>query len=1199
MSNIEYGLSLSIIDSIFHSSHGYKFLENFSSTTTKVEELLKKKCSVDAGKGLQKHNYNCEHYETSTGVPIDSYSFSLIKKNRVEMVMYNACDNCGKEILKEIKANFKLKLTIKKDNLIPNLQLNYSKLGTAQMTNDYLFWLILIPSKSIILYPQVYRFLLDAMQTIDLEGDHFLTYLENAFQGILTAMSQVQFKIANPEAYLKMVEEIGDLWKPLIDFYIEGGWHHHVMKLNKYVSQRFFLAYVTQVQDKYFKVRGMTSAVKLNSQILETAQKTKDAKTLEKVIFDAPVECLMASSYLVEASLFNQLLDYCENTWIPLASKIEDYESKSRACFAFSEAAGRVSYNPYIISKSLEYVEDGLELAKKHKLTDNIFMGLMKKAELYGFQNDPKAFEYRKEALSYAKKTKNEKHILQAMYNFAIDYQRQNRLEESLEQILAFQEKVKKSPSPEFLQFYAQSLQMQSDIYLKLGYPQKSAETTTELVKLLKQQGRNLSLREEDLTYFENYTKKMSSGLTTDELKDSFNDINDQLQTNLNFLEQSVLPQLAISGPESLEYASSLMNAARTRVMLDDLKQANKELEKAKKIHQTNNNYMGEIDCLSAQARILLKRKKTKKGSKYLDDVLNKKEQHNINDLSYVMDLTLMGYILRSDKKFYDALEHFEKACKTGISLAENRGLETTRTLYSGVIGNTIDLYCETTLMLAKKRSKDFSSLLLSCLELVETYRNREIINKFNVEPEIEGCPQTKQLFEKENEIVSKLAEIDYYLELMKEKVESGEWSKEEANKDRSRLIQRKDELNNKIERIRGNIYLECLNVNQFPKPLSVNLLEQINTILQKDDSRAIIDFILIPKIKSQMQMDILVGFDAKNLEKMSEFLEEDSKQYSEANQFTVLAYLIDKEEVVIDHLDIDSDKLVTLCDNLVGAIDKGESKSLARLTSKMYGQVIPKKIQSKLNSSKYDSLTIIPDKLLHTIPWEIIGDSTGKLGLQYNLSKSFGLNLFRTCFHQKSLKAEKGTDGKVILLGNPTGDLPGSEQEVKKIAELLKKKKIPFKLLLKDQVKHQPVLKQFGKAYPIIHFAGHGNYLKANPQLSFLYLNDYNLTAHEIGSLKSPAMMAILSACETGVTRLIDGAEILGLIRSLQLASIPTVIATNWRVFDESAAYFIEQFYRFYLNKEPVGKSLQNARKKTAEKYPDLVHWGAYTLYE
>jgi CHAT domain-containing protein len=97
---------------------------------------------------------------------------------------------------------------------------------------------------------------------------------------------------------------------------------------------------------------------------------------------------------------------------------------------------------------------------------------------------------------------------------------------------------------------------------------------------------------------------------------------------------------------------------------------------------------------------------------------------------------------------------------------------------------------------------------------------------------------------------------------------------------------------------------------------------------------------------------------------------------------------------------------------------------------------------------------------------------------------------------------------------------------------------------------------------YRIVHFATHGLINSRRPQLSGIVLSlvdeqglpqDGFLRAHDIYNLRLGADLVVLSACQTGLGKMVRGEGLVGLVRGFMRAGAPRVAASLWNVKDEA----------------------------------------------
>jgi CHAT domain-containing protein len=143
-------------------------------------------------------------------------------------------------------------------------------------------------------------------------------------------------------------------------------------------------------------------------------------------------------------------------------------------------------------------------------------------------------------------------------------------------------------------------------------------------------------------------------------------------------------------------------------------------------------------------------------------------------------------------------------------------------------------------------------------------------------------------------------------------------------------------------------------------------------------------------------------------------------------------------------------------------------------------------------------------------------------------------------------------------------GQLRHTEREARFIADLTGGQALIGPQLKRDQ------LRDLSRDRRWLHFACHGQFNTEAPLDSFLEIaGEERLTAREIlQDWRITAELVTLSACETGVSRILRGDEPLGLIRSFLHAGAGAVLVSQWPVEDLPTFLFMQQFYRLLFER-------------------------------
>jgi CHAT domain-containing protein len=110
---------------------------------------------------------------------------------------------------------------------------------------------------------------------------------------------------------------------------------------------------------------------------------------------------------------------------------------------------------------------------------------------------------------------------------------------------------------------------------------------------------------------------------------------------------------------------------------------------------------------------------------------------------------------------------------------------------------------------------------------------------------------------------------------------------------------------------------------------------------------------------------------------------------------------------------------------------------------------------------------------------------------------------------------------------------------------------------------------------FRVVHFATHGVINERYPELSGMILSlvdaqgerqDGFLRLHDIYNLELNADLVVLSACETGRGREVQGEGLIGLTRGFLYAGAAQVLVSLWKVNDEATAELMRLLYKGML---------------------------------
>jgi CHAT domain-containing protein len=118
--------------------------------------------------------------------------------------------------------------------------------------------------------------------------------------------------------------------------------------------------------------------------------------------------------------------------------------------------------------------------------------------------------------------------------------------------------------------------------------------------------------------------------------------------------------------------------------------------------------------------------------------------------------------------------------------------------------------------------------------------------------------------------------------------------------------------------------------------------------------------------------------------------------------------------------------------------------------------------------------------------------------------------------------------------------------------------------------------------------------------QLGTANFEDGILTGLELARLNlSKCRIAILSACETGVGKIINNEGVFGLQRSLKLAGVEKCIISLWKVPDLQTAELFKYFYLNLALGDSFDIALKKAQNEIRKKYSSPYFWAGFVLLE
>ena len=188
--------------------------------------------------------------------------------------------------------------------------------------------------------------------------------------------------------------------------------------------------------------------------------------------------------------------------------------------------------------------------------------------------------------------------------------------------------------------------------------------------------------------------------------------------------------------------------------------------------------------------------------------------------------------------------------------------------------------------------------------------------------------------------------------------------------------------------------------------------------------------------------------------------------------------------------------------------------------------------------------------------------------------------------------------------------NLPGSEDEVKGVSEIFG---LNHSLVLtrgdaSEQKLQELNQKQQLRRYKRLLFSTHGFLSTSEPALSSIVLSQMNktpaadgfVTASEWPGYDLNSDLVFLSACETGLGKVIQGEGVLGLPFALFVAGNTNTVITLWSILDDSTSIFVQRFFKKVKDGVPEAVALSQTKREFIQdkEHGRPVFWAPFVMY-
>jgi len=193
--------------------------------------------------------------------------------------------------------------------------------------------------------------------------------------------------------------------------------------------------------------------------------------------------------------------------------------------------------------------------------------------------------------------------------------------------------------------------------------------------------------------------------------------------------------------------------------------------------------------------------------------------------------------------------------------------------------------------------------------------------------------------------------------------------------------------------------------------------------------------------------------------------------------------------------------------------------------------------------------LVVVPTGALHALPWGLLPSCRGR---------PVSVGPSATLWHRAQTRAPepRQRERRVVLVAGP--GLPGAAGEVAS----LRRRYPGARSFTPRTARVEAVLSALDGA-SLAHIAAHGRFRTDNPLFSSLVLADGPLMVYDIERMRRAPRRIVLSACDSGVSGVRPGDELMGLAAALFAQEATTLVASVVPVSDEATRPLMLRYHK------------------------------------
>jgi CHAT domain-containing protein len=283
-------------------------------------------------------------------------------------------------------------------------------------------------------------------------------------------------------------------------------------------------------------------------------------------------------------------------------------------------------------------------------------------------------------------------------------------------------------------------------------------------------------------------------------------------------------------------------------------------------------------------------------------------------------------------------------------------------------------------------------------------------------------------------------------------------------------------------------------------------------------------------------------------------------------------------------------------------------TRDLASIGTALARTLLPASVREGLEAMHARPLVIVHDREASRIPWEVLRVGATHPALGAGLSRRYTSDTLSVARWRDD---HTGADSlRVLLIVDPTRDLPGAAAEGEALKQLLGRKSVTLDVLSGRDATRARILAALGTgAFDVLHFAGHAFFDAREPDQGGLLCDGREvLRGADLASVGNLPALVFCNACEAARVRKRARAPasparqygmrrtMTGIAEAFLTGGVANFLGTHWPVGDEAAFAFSQSLYGSLLTGDRLGDAVLTARRRL-ESMP-TVDWADYVHY-